>query len=127
MKVMKMAEVPSIAIDDPDFKPGKATRQIFSDADRGNLDVVMVHFGKGCRNPWHTHSSDQVIMVIFGKGIVATEEKEYEVGPGDLIIVPAGEVHWQGATQDSEFSHFYVFQRGCKTTVVRPHKNTKAT
>jgi 4-carboxymuconolactone decarboxylase len=119
MKIMKTDRVPKELITDPDFKPGKAYRQVFSDVNNAQLDVFTVHFSEGCRNPWHTHSSDQVILVTAGKGIIASADKENLVEVGDLIVVPAGEKHWQGATKNSEFSHFYVLAHNCKTTVHR--------
>ena len=47
-----------------------------------------------------------------GKGILATEEEERVVTEGDVILIPAGEKHWHGATSDSEFSHIYVHKLG---------------
>jgi quercetin dioxygenase-like cupin family protein len=117
MKIMKIAAVPNELVTNPEFTGGKVHRQVFSSAD-GNLKVITVHFSKGSRNPLHSHSSDQVILVTAGKGIIATEDKENIVEVGDLIIIPAGEKHWQGATNDSDFSHFYVLSSDSKREII---------
>ncbi len=36
--------------------------------------------------------------------------------PMNIDLIPAGEKHWHGATEDSEFSHIYFFKKGCKLT-----------
>ena len=72
------------------------------------LRLGMVMFAAGSKNTWHTHTIDQVLYVIEGNGIVATEKEEVIVTPGTIIFIPAGEKHWHGATQDSTFSHFAI-------------------
>ena len=45
------------------------------------------------------------------------EETEKKViTAGDVVLIPAGEKHWHGATEESEFSHIYVTRRGGKVT-----------
>ena len=73
--------------------------------------VNIVNFGKGIRNKMHTHTTEQILIVTAGTGIVATETQERIVSVGDIIRIPAGEKHWHGATEDSEFSHVYVMAR----------------
>ena len=84
----------------------------------GDYNMSIVNFGKGIRNKFHTHESDQILIVTKGKGIVATEQEQRDVTVGDVILFPAGETHWHGATEDSEFSHIYISKTGQKTTQV---------
>jgi len=84
----------------------------------GDYNMAVVNFGKGVRNKFHTHESDQILIVTAGKGIVATELEQQEVTVGDVILFPTGEKHWHGATEDSEFSHIYISRAGQKTTQV---------
>ncbi len=77
--------------------------------------MAIVNFSKGARNKFHTHTSDQALIVTAGEGIVATEQEERIVSPGDIIFFPAGEKHWHGATKDSDFSHIWVLATGSKT------------
>jgi quercetin dioxygenase-like cupin family protein len=81
-----------------------------------NFNITQVNFGRGVRNKFHSHSNEQILIVTKGKGIVATEEEEITVVPGDVIYIPSGEKHWHGATEDSTFLHFYVWPPDTRTT-----------
>lgn len=81
-----------------------------------NFSIRQVNFDKGVRNKFHSHSIEQILIVTQGKGIVATEQEELVVTPGDVIFIPAGEKHWHGATPESGFSHLYVMSPDSKTT-----------
>jgi quercetin dioxygenase-like cupin family protein len=69
-------------------------------------------FGIGGRLNWHTHDSEQFLYVTEGRGIVATKEKEYVITPGCIVYIPAGEVHWHGATPESSMSHLNIQRAG---------------
>ena len=81
----------------------------------GDFNMSVVNFGKGVRNKFHSHESDQILIITSGKGIVATEEEQREVSVGDIVVFPAGEKHWHGATKDSDFSHIYITRSDTKT------------
>jgi 4-carboxymuconolactone decarboxylase len=68
------------------------------------------------RNKFHANDSEQILIVTTGRGIVATEKEEMVVVEGDVVHIPAGEKHWHGATDDSEFSHIYVTGVGSQVT-----------
>jgi len=36
----------------------------------------MVNFGRGVRNKFHSHDYEQILIVIEGKGIIATEKEK---------------------------------------------------
>lgn len=80
------------------------------------LKSALVFFPKGVKNKFHHHTHEQILYITKGKGIVATTNKEYVVEPGDIIVIPAGEEHWHGATDDSDFEHLYVVPMDSKTT-----------
>jgi quercetin dioxygenase-like cupin family protein len=40
-----------------------------------------------------THPGDQVVYIIEGQGLIVIEEKEYSLGAGGVIIVPANCKH----------------------------------
>ena len=70
--------------------------------------VNIVNFGKGVRNKLHFHSTEQILFVIEGTGIVATDKQEFIVKVGDIIRIPANEKHWHGASNGSTFSHIFI-------------------
>jgi quercetin dioxygenase-like cupin family protein len=89
------------------FTGSDVTRQsILPDSKEYNFYVV--NFGKGVRNKFHAHDHEQILIITAGKGIIATETEQKEITAGDIVIIPAGEKHWHGATEDSEFSHIYI-------------------
>jgi len=110
-----MNEVPKTPRVSPIFTSEEVSAQQLI-PEGGDYNVFVVNFGRGVRNKFHVHESDQVLIVTSGKGIVATEEEERVVTVGDVILFPAGEKHWHGATEDSEFSHIYITRTGSKTT-----------
>lgn len=95
---------------DPLFFGGKVYNQFVLEEEHetGKIQVVNVKFSPGARNKLHTHSTEQILVVTEGKGIVATKDEEYEVTPGMVILVSPGEAHWHGATKDSSFAHLAI-------------------
>src|SRR5688500_17037785 len=119
MKVIKPSEVPQESADSPLFTGGAVTRQPLVTSDMGeNFSINIVNFSAGARNKMHIHSSDQVLFVTAGKGIIATEARQEVIGVGDVAHIPAEEKHWHGATPDSSFSHIALTAKGSTTTQV---------
>ena len=114
MKIVKMSEIPKEPYATRLFTGGEITRQNLVDSQ--DLKLAVVNFGRGARNKFHTHDGDQVLIITAGKGIVATDKEEKIVTVGDIIVFPAGEKHWHGATKDSDFSHIYITKAGVKMT-----------
>ena len=117
MRVVKMKDVPKAPFVTPLFTSEEVTIQPLI-PEGGDYNMNVVNFGKGVRNKFHTHESDQILIITEGKGIVATEKEERVVSVGEIILFPAGEKHWHGATDDSEFSHIYITRAHSKTTQV---------
>jgi quercetin dioxygenase-like cupin family protein len=59
-------------------------------------DVSIEHFVKppGHSSPRHEHPNAQVLVVLSGALIVATDgDGEWELGEGDAAYIPGGEAH----------------------------------
>ena len=82
-----------------------------------NVTVTLVRFSDGGKNKRHTHSADQILYITEGDGIVASEEHEHQVSAGDIVHVPAGEVHWHGAAPGGDMAHLSILPP-CETKVV---------
>lgn len=41
----------------------------------------------------HTHYTEETIFYIEGRGLASVGEKEIEVKPGTMLVIPAGVVH----------------------------------
>ena len=110
---MKIVDLKSVEEEDaigPLFLGGKVHTQRLLEEDFGGdkIQIVNVKFAPGARNKFHTHTSEQILFVIEGEGIVATREEERIVVPGTLIFFAPGEEHWHGATKDSSFAHLSI-------------------
>jgi quercetin dioxygenase-like cupin family protein len=87
---------------------GEVYRQPLTDPAVDQLSVAVVHFVDGGRNTFHTHPSEQVLVITDGEGIVATESEERAVCAGDVAIIPAGESHWHGARPGKSLTHLAI-------------------
>jgi len=115
MRTLKIDEIPKEPLVNPLFTGPDVTRQSLV-SDSKDLSVGIVNFGRGVRNKFHRHDGDQVLIIVAGKGIVATEREKKVVTVGEIVVFPAGEKHWHGAIQDSEFSHIVITRVGVKLT-----------
>ncbi len=117
MKVVRTAEVPEEPADSPLMTGGAVTRQnIVPPEIAKNFNCGIVNFPRGSRNFFHTHTSDQILVITSGIGIVATENEQREVGVGDIVHIPAGEKHWHGARKESYMSHITITAKDSQTT-----------
>ena len=115
MDIANMHKVEKIPYTNPIFTgPEVALQELLPGSEEYRINIV--NFAKGVRNKLHYHDAEQILIITAGKGIVATEEEERVVTPGDVILFSAGEKHWHGATEDSEFSHLYVSRIGIVLT-----------
>jgi quercetin dioxygenase-like cupin family protein len=74
-----------------------------------NMRMMVVKFSPGARTKWHTHSFEQGLVILEGKGIVASEKDgERVVTPGDVVVFDHGEKHWHGATNLTGMAHIAI-------------------
>jgi quercetin dioxygenase-like cupin family protein len=76
------------------------------------IEMLAVYFSAGARTRPHIHVRDQVLQIVEGQGIVATETEKHVVNPGDVITITAGTWHWHGATRDTAMCHLSIKQFG---------------
>ncbi|MFC1921342.1 cupin domain-containing protein [Chloroflexota bacterium] len=115
MKIVNPADVePVVATDRPLFTGGEVkARFLLGRDDAKELGIGIMSFGPGGRTKMHTHTSEQILYITEGKGMVGTEDEEVVVTPGMVVFFPAGEKHFHGATADTPVSHL---------TIAPPHK-----
>ena len=115
MKIIDINDVPKERYVNPLFTGSDVTRQSLVTGSK-DLSLGIVNFGRGVRNKFHSHDGDQILIISAGKGVVATEKEKRVVTVGEIVLFPAGEKHWHGATQDSELSHIVITKVGVKLT-----------
>ena len=117
MRVVRIAEVPKEPANSPLMTSEEVTRQgIVVPQEAKDFNCGIVNFPRGTRNFFHAHTSDQILVITEGIGIVATESEERVVSVGDVVHVPAGEKHWHGARAESYMSHITITGKGSETT-----------
>lgn len=78
-----------------------------------SLNVLGVMFAPGARTAWHRHIEGQVLYVAYGAGVVSNDQGgRVEVTAGDTVVIPAGELHWHGATPDTFMMHLSLTTGG---------------
>jgi len=65
------------------------------------LTVARVELKKGGLVPGHSHSNEQITLVLSGKLIFRSETEEKIAVPGDVIHTPSGNFHEVTALEDS--------------------------
>ncbi|HWV24654.1 MAG TPA: cupin domain-containing protein [Thermomicrobiales bacterium] len=87
-------------------------QNLVAEGDVPSLRVTSVTFVDGCRNIWHTHTTEQVLIVTDGVGIVANEDGEREIVPGDVAVIQPNERHWHGAKEGHDMTHLSILIPG---------------
>ena len=113
MKIVKISDDKAVEDTGKLFTGGKVSVQrLIEENDSKQFRSVMVNFSAGAKNKLHTHSIDQILYVTKGTGIVATDKEQHVVTPGTMILIPANEPHWHGATSDKPFAHISITTPG---------------
>lgn len=115
MIVVNGNNVKSVPLDDEIVQKGPVNRRPLINAkETGGFGVALVTFNAGARLNFHTHDSEQILYITEGKGTIATKDKKYPVMAGCVVFIPAGEVHWHGAADNSSMTHLAIQKVGIK-------------
>ncbi len=117
MQVIRVTQEKRAPSDNPAFIGAVETQDVVSDAMAALVRVTEVTFPPGARNKWHMHAADQVLIVTAGRGIIATEAEERTIAPGDVVLIPANEKHWHGATTNEAMTHYAILTPGPMTVL----------
>jgi quercetin dioxygenase-like cupin family protein len=99
--------------DQPEYFAGKVAMQKLSAAlGGGEVELIAVFFDGGARTIPHTHATDQVLLVVAGRCVVADEDGRRELGPGELARIPAERWHWHGAAPGESACHLSIRRPG---------------
>jgi mannose-6-phosphate isomerase-like protein (cupin superfamily) len=78
--------------------PGRSSLEVVS-GDLGSrvsfriATIAVPKPGDKARGPHVHHDFEECIYVLSGRGTMQTENGSHAVGPGDVLLVPAGEKH----------------------------------
>ena len=110
------AKAGSRAKDEGPLFVGEVKRQAL--VEDGAIRLVEVEFVAGARTKMHTHSTDQVLIISAGDGIVGTPSEQHNVVLGDVVFIPAGEAHFHGAAPAKGMSHYSLLGPGQKVAIL---------
>lgn len=93
-----------------DYFSGKAFVKTLVAADEAtNCNISEVAFEAGCRNNWHTHPSNQILMVKEGTCYYQEEGKQIQIlQAGEVINVLPEIKHWHGASPNAAMVHIAI-------------------
>jgi len=97
----------------PTEAPWGALRILF-DREKGivrdaGLHIHITEVKPGVRHEPHIHDHDEIIFVLEGKAIEHSPSGPIEVGPGQVIYVPAGVEHGTGNAGDGILKLIVIF------------------
>ena len=121
MDVLRKDDVtPDDASNAPLFYGGKVTRQpLVGSPKTDQYNFSLVSFYGGAKNHFHTHTSDQILFATHGVGIVANRQEEIQMQEGATAFIPAGEIHWHGAADGSDFFHISLTRPDSQTEMIK--------
>src|SRR5258708_35257329 len=84
------------------------TLQLVGPNESNEVELLAVYFSAGARTIPHTHEQDQILQIIEGQGIVATETEKLLVAVADAVTIPAGNRHLHESTPETAMCHLPV-------------------
>lgn len=116
VEVTRLDQSTAIAQDDPRVFDGTVLAQgIVHEENAPDQRVTAITFVDGARNRWHWHSTEQVLVVTAGNGIVADSNGEYPISVGDVVLIQPNERHWHGAQPGGSMTHLSILLPGSMT------------
>ncbi len=113
MQIVKVNREQAQAPERPEYFSGKVrTQNLVRPQQPGAAELIGVFFEAGARTIPHIHATDQILHILEGEGIVATEREKRFVKAGDIAVIPAGMWHWHGATRTAAMSHLSMRPSG---------------
>ncbi len=90
-------------------------QNLVAEGDAPSQRVTAISFIQGARNRWHRHSTEQVLIVTHGEGIIADASGERGIAAGDVVLIQPNERHWHGAAPGKDMTHLAVLLPGRMT------------
>jgi quercetin dioxygenase-like cupin family protein len=93
-----------------------ATRIVLIDKDTvGAEDITFAHCkfeAKTSSHKRHIHKeAEEVIYILSGRGMSGVRDTEMEMGKGDTMFIPRGEVHWFYNPYDEPVEMIFIYTR----------------
>ena len=88
------------------FTGNAYVKTLVASDDNTNCSVSDVWFDSGVRNNWHTHPSNQILLVKEGVCYFQEEgQPRRTLSVGEVVNILPGVKHWHGASPDGTMIH----------------------
>jgi quercetin dioxygenase-like cupin family protein len=108
MKVVRIRPEGRRPADGAMFRGAVRIQEALGAADTSEHRVSEVTFTDGARTKLHTHTTDQLLVITAGLGVVGTRDERHEVTAGDVVLIPKREPHFHGAREGADMTHLSV-------------------
>ncbi len=97
----------------------KVYKQVLIGPDEGpNFAMRRFTIDVGGYMPKHTNEVEHEQYVLSGRARIAIGDEEFEVGPGDVVFIPARIPHWYKTVGDEPFVFICVVPNKEDKTVI---------
>ena len=95
-------------------------------SDSWDLQLGRMQYAPHAHSPRHVHhgsktsaiTPEHFYLIEHGTGEVKHDGGSLAVGPGSLVLIPAGEDHWHGAPGETPMAHITIQAKGSQTTQI---------
>jgi mannose-6-phosphate isomerase-like protein (cupin superfamily) len=116
MRILRPSEIPAEVQHQPLFIGESSMQPLIDKGISQDFWSCLRHWSPGTRAKLHAHSSDQLIIITGGKGLMTTEKEAVAVVTGEIVFIPAGEKHWHGATKEMGVAYIQIQSGDSQTT-----------
>jgi quercetin dioxygenase-like cupin family protein len=118
VKIIRQDLAAAKPADNPAMFTGEVRMQnLVAEGDAPSQRVTAVTFLDGARNTWHQHTTEQVLVVTHGEGLVADNDGEHPITIGDVVLIQPNERHWHGARPGKDMTHLAILLPGRMTVL----------
>lgn len=101
MEYVRKVDFAALNATSPDERFTQALIGHDSGAQTCTINCIKTPAGGGSPAGMHTHAVDQIFYVLSGTMSLEIEGREYQAGPGSLVVFPTGVPHrnWNGGKE----------------------------
>jgi unsaturated pyranuronate lyase len=75
------------------------------------ISLGRMRFETGTKVPRHQHANEQITIVVSGTLLMHMEDREIELGPGEMILIPGDIPHGAVALEETETLEIFAPRR----------------
>jgi mannose-6-phosphate isomerase-like protein (cupin superfamily) len=101
MEYVRTVDAAALAKAGPDERVSQWLLDHTSGGQHCSINWIKTPAGGGSPAGMHTHVVDQIFYILSGTMSLEIEGRQYEAGPGSLVVFPAGVPHrnWNGGSE----------------------------